>query len=174
VRVLLVHKFFHITGGAEVFLFEAAKALVDSGHEVAFMSTQDSRNEPTPWERFFVRAPEFRSRSVLRRIASIGSIIHSSAAGHSTRRLVEDFHPDVVHAFNVYTHLSPSVLSVCAEAGVPVLMSCNDYKHICPNYKLYHHGRICEECADGRFIHAIKNRCCQESLAFSIAGAMEE
>ena len=52
-------------------------------------------------------------------------------------------------------------------------MSCNDYKHICPNYKLYHHGRICEDCRGGRFYHAILNRCCKDSSVFSIASSLE-
>lgn len=172
-RVLLVHKFLHITGGAEVFLFETAKALTEAGHEVAFMSTQDAENEVSPWSRYFTRAPQFRSGNPLARIASVGPIVHSFAAAKSTRALIQEFRPDVAHVFNVFTHLSPSVLKACADSGVPVLMSCNDYKHICPNYKLYHHGRICEECADGHFMHAVRNRCCQDSLAFSVAGAIE-
>lgn len=172
-RILLIHKFLHITGGAEVYLFQTAKALEDSGHEVAFMSTQDSQNVATPWNAYFTRPPQFRSSSALTRVASLGSIVHSYAAARSTRRIIEDFEPDVAHAFNVFTHLSPSVLQACSQAGVPVLMSCNDYKHICPNYKLYHHGRTCEDCADGHFLHTVRNRCCQDSLAFSIAGAVE-
>jgi glycosyltransferase involved in cell wall biosynthesis len=69
--------------------------------------------------------------------------------------------------------LTPSILDAARAAGVPVVMSCNDYKHICPNYKLYHHGQVCEECKGGRFYRAIVNRCCHNSTAYSIASAVE-
>jgi glycosyltransferase involved in cell wall biosynthesis len=52
-------------------------------------------------------------------------------------------------------------------------MSCNDYKHICPNYKLYHHRSICEECKGGRFYQAVLNQCCKGSLVISTASSIE-
>lgn len=73
----------------------------------------------------------------------------------------------------MFTHLSPSLLDVCHEKNVPVVMSCNDYKHICPNYKLYHHGKLCEACKGGKYYNAILNRCCQDSFTFSLASCLE-
>jgi glycosyltransferase involved in cell wall biosynthesis len=52
-------------------------------------------------------------------------------------------------------------------------MSCNDYKHICPNYRLFHHGRICEDCKGGKFYKAVVNNCCKHSLAVSVISAIE-
>jgi glycosyltransferase involved in cell wall biosynthesis len=52
-------------------------------------------------------------------------------------------------------------------------MSCNDYKHICPNYRLFHHGRICEDCKGGKFYNAVLNNCCKHSLAVSLVSAAE-
>lgn len=73
----------------------------------------------------------------------------------------------------MFTHLSPSLLDVCREKNVPVVMSCNDYKHICPNYKLYHHGKLCEACKGGKYYNAVLNKCCQNSIAFSLASCLE-
>ena len=65
----------------------------------------------------------------------------------------------------MYTRLTPAVLLEAKAQGRRVVMSCNDYKHICPNYKLYHHGHVCEDCRGGRFYSAMRNRCMKDSVA---------
>lgn len=88
-------------------------------------------------------------------------------------RLIHDFKPDIVHFFATHIRLTPSVLDACRKYRVPVVMSCNDAKHICPNYMLYHHGNICEECKGGRFYRAVVNKCSKNSLVFSVASSIE-
>lgn len=165
-RVLLVHKFFHITGGAEVFLMETARILKENGHRVAFFSTKNELNKKTKYERYFTEAPEFNP-------LNIGEMIYSKRTKRKFKKILEDFKPDVVHVFGIFTHLSPSILEAAKERGIPVVMSCNDYKHICPNYKLFHHGKLCEKCRSGKFYWAVLNKCCHESIAYSTASAIE-
>jgi glycosyltransferase involved in cell wall biosynthesis len=172
-KILLVHKFFHITGGAEVFFFETSRVLKEQGHEVAFLSTASEKNVRSKDLAYFVNAPDFRGTGLLNKFTSLAKIIYSFEAKNKMRELIQDFKPDVVHIFAMFTHLSPSILDACHEAGVPVVLSCNDYKHICPNYKLYHHGKVCEDCKNGQFYMAVKNRCCQNSLTFSTASCLE-
>lgn len=172
-KILLIHKFFHITGGAEVFFFETARVLKENGHEVAFFSTLATQNLPSEYSDYFVNAPDYRSGGLSSKFRAINKIIYSKEAKNKLKRLLSDFRPDIVHVFAIFTHLSPSILEACKEYGVPVVMSCNDYKHICPNYKLYHHGRICNDCKGSKFYSAVKNRCCQNSISFSIASSIE-
>lgn len=170
---MLVHKFFHVTGGAEVFFFETGRVLSEQGHDVAYFSTHSEKNNPSKFAQYFSEAPNYTAGSLLRKASGIGSMIYSRKAKKKFERLLDDFSPDIVHVFSIQTHITPSILDACREANVPVVMSCNDYKHICPNYKLFHHGRLCEECKGGRFYNAIKNRCCKNSLTFSVASSIE-
>lgn len=172
-RILLVHKFFHITGGAEVFFFEASRVLKEHDHGVSFLSTANDKNIKSSDFVYFVRPPDFRKKGILNNLISLPKIVYSNESKKKMRELIQVFKPDVVHIFAMFTHLSPSILDACHEAGVPVVLSCNDYKHICPNYKLFHHGRVCEDCKGGKFYMAVKNRCCQNSLAFSTASCIE-
>lgn len=172
-KVLLVHKFFHVTGGAETFFFETGRSLEANGHQVAYFSTVDERNRPSAFSEYFIRAPDFRSGSLPKRMAAIFRIVYSREARKQFSRLLADFRPDIVHVFAMFTHISPSILDACREADVPVIISCNDYKHICPNYKLFHHGRLCEDCKGARFYYAVRNKCCQDSLSFSVASCIE-
>ncbi|MCP5124565.1 MAG: glycosyltransferase family 4 protein [Gammaproteobacteria bacterium] len=172
-KLLLTHKFFKLTGGAEVFFFETGRLLEEHGHEVVYFSTSTSDNRPSPYEKYFIDPPEYSDGNILRRAFNIKRMIYSLKAKEKFARLLDDTKPDLVHAFAIHVHLTPSILVAAYEADVPVVMSCNDYKHICPNYKLYHHGHICTDCRGKRFYKAIVNRCCKDSLAFSIASSLE-
>ena len=165
-KILLVHKFFHITGGAEVFFFETARVLKNNGHELAYFSTKNKLNKKTKYEKYFVEPPKFD-------LASIGKMIYSKEAKKKFAKLLDDFKPDIVHVFGIFTHISPSILEAAKERKIPVVMSGNDYKHICPNYKLFHHGELCEKCRGGKFYEAVLNCCCHNSIIYSAASALE-
>jgi glycosyltransferase involved in cell wall biosynthesis len=172
-KILLAQNYFHVTGGAEVFGHEVARVLANLGHEVAFICTQSEKNPQTIWGKYFPKAVDYKNGPLISRVLKFKGLVYSQPAKASMRQILNDFRPDIVHCFSIYGGLTPSILDACHSAGVPVVMSCNDYKHICPNYKLYHHGRICEECKGGRFYRAAVNRCCKDSIVISTASSIE-
>lgn len=172
-RVILAHKFFRLTGGAELFFLETGRVLAENGHDVAYFSTTHPENIPTPWNKYFIDPPAYDSQSLVSRLDSMRHIIYSQKAKLSFAKLIRDFKPDVIHAFGIFTHLTPSILEAAHDADVPVVMSCNDYKHICPNYKIYDGQRLCEDCKGGRFYKATLKRCCKGSFSFSLASTLE-
>jgi glycosyltransferase involved in cell wall biosynthesis len=171
-RVLLTHNNYNITGGAEVFYHEVGRVLQKNGHQVAFLSVAEENCDST-WKGYFPEASNYQDSGLLYKAKSFASMIYSKKAKVSMARLIKDFKPDIIHAFAIYVKLTPSILDAAREANIPVVMSCNDYKHICPNYKLYHHGRVCEDCKGGTFYKAVINRCCHDSMAISIASSVE-
>src|SRR5450756_385188 len=142
-RVLLAHAYFHIRGGGDFFVFETERVLRQHGHSVAWFSTMSELNEESEYARYFVGPPSYTSSSTLQQVLGFKAMVYSHEAKEKFAKLISVFRPDVIHAFSIQTHLSPSILRAAKEAGVPVVMACNDYKHICPNYMLYHHGCIC-------------------------------
>lgn len=172
-KILLAHKFFRKTGGAEVFYFETGRVLAKEGHEVAYFSSAHPENISSEWSDYFVDPPSYDSPSTLKKLGSIRHIIYSSAARDAFSKLIDDFKPDIVHAFGIYTHLTPSIFEAAKDAGIPVVMSCNDYKHICPNYKLYAKGELCEACKGGKYYNAVLKKCCKNSLIYSVASSVE-
>ncbi|WP_201443354.1 glycosyltransferase family 4 protein [Marinobacter nitratireducens] len=169
----MVHKFHRLTGGAEVFYFEVARVLKKNGHKVAFFSTENEENIDTGDTAFSVKAPGYSNGNIFSKVWNSRDIFYSSLKKKRMKEAIEEFKPDIVHAFAIHVHLTPSVLEAAKEAGVPVVMSCNDYKHICPNYKLYDGWSICEDCKGGHFYNAILKRCSKNSLIFSTASAVE-
>lgn len=171
-KILLAHKFFMITGGAEVFYHEVGRVLSAQGHQVAYFSAKDDQAD-TPWRSYFPSVASHKEGMFFDKVINFPKMVYNETAKREMARLIEDFKPDIIHAFAIYVELTPAILDAAHEAGIPVVMSCNDYKHICPNYKLYHHGNICEECNGGRFYRTIINRCCHDSVTYSVASAVE-
>lgn len=171
-RVLLVHNNYIILGGAEVFSHEVGRVLSEHGHEVAYFSAFNE-NAETVWRDYFPPVASYNTGGLYAKAINFPRMVYNRRAKQEMARLIEDFKPDIIHAFAIYVQLTPAILDAAREAGVPVVMSCNDYKHICPNYKLYHHGKVCEECKGGKFYRATANRCCHNSITYSIASTFE-
>lgn len=171
-RILLAHNNYTVQGGAEVFVEEVARLLAEFGQDVArFSIAEDGLCVPN--SDLFPTASDYRNNSALRRASQLPKAIYNRTAKHAFARMIERFKPDVIHAFAVYVRLTPAILEAAREAKVPVVLSCNDYKHICPNYKLYHHGHVCTDCKGGRFYKALTNRCAHDSLTLSAASMAE-
>lgn len=171
-RILLAHNQYSITGGAEVFFHEIARLLRANGHEVALFSCAEDGID-APYSAHFPRVARYNEGGLLAKIGRVPAVIYNHDARRRMRHLLADFKPDVLHAFAIYGRLTPSILDAARLAGVPVVLSCNDYKHLCPNYKLFHHGSLCMDCKGGAFHHALRNRCCHDSTAISAVSMLE-
>jgi glycosyltransferase involved in cell wall biosynthesis len=172
-KVLLAHKFYKYTGGADVFFLEVGRVLEENGHEVAYFSTIDEDTLPSKYSKYFVKAPDFKAPSPFKKISALLEIPYNFKAKSNFEKLINDFKPDVIHAFGIVTHLSPSIFDVGKKKNVPIIWSLNDYKHICPNYKLFHHGKLCEDCKGNKFYKAVTNKCSHDSLSYSLASSLE-
>ena len=177
-KILLVHKFWRRVGGAEVYFQDVARILRNQGHDVLIYTTDFSPEGsqdvyPRDEKVIFGESFDYLKGNLFQRLSNIPRIIYSKPNKESFRKLLRDFQPEVVHVFAIYVTITPSILDACREEGVPVVMSCNDYKHICPNYRLFHHGKICEDCKGGRFYKAVVNNCCKHSFAVSMISAAE-
>ncbi len=177
-KVLLVHKFWRKVGGAEVYFQDVARILRNHNHDVRIYTTDyDAEGSRDVYKKdesvIFGETFDYLKGNVLTRLKNIPEIIYSRKNKEQFRKLLQEFKPDIVHVFAIYVTITPSILDACREEGIPVVMSCNDYKHICPNYRLFHHGRICEDCKGGKYYKAIVNNCCKHSMAVSVISAME-
>lgn len=138
-RIIHAHKYFYQRAGAERVLFDLMRHQETAGHWVAPFSMHYPKNEKTPFVKYFVSELETENgvRSSYGLFSSFGRALWSIEAKKKMAQLIHDFKPDVVHAHNLYTHLSPSVLAACKEAGVPVVLSIHDYALLSANYALW-------------------------------------
>ena len=102
-----------------------------------------------------------------------GKVIYSREARQKLSKLLATFRPDIAHAHNIYHHLSPSVLSLLHESGIPTVLTAHDLKLACPAYKMLNSQGICERCKGGNVLNLVKYRCIHNSLPISGLIAVE-
>ncbi|MFK8049365.1 MAG: glycosyltransferase family 4 protein [Halioglobus sp.] len=106
--------------------------------------------------------------------AFFGGIYNRSAVEDFDRTLTE-FKPDVVHVHELFPMISPWILPRCTAAGVPVVMTCYDFRITCPVATHHNKSGICHECMGGKEYRALLNNCRQslpESLAYGLRSAV--
>ncbi|MBK6803758.1 MAG: glycosyltransferase [Betaproteobacteria bacterium] len=133
-RVLLLHDYGTLSGGAEVMIVALRDALRSRGHE-AILFTSTARPLPLP----LVSDEQcFGTVSPLRRVLQ-------AANPHAVARLrtvLRDFRPDVVHVKMFLTQLSPLVLPLLRP--FPSLLHVINYNLVCPiNTKTLPDGTPC-------------------------------
>lgn len=172
-RILQVNKFNYIRGGAEKYFIEISKNLEELGHQVAIFSMHHPKNNPSPWEKYFVSRLSFNEAKLRDRLITPGRILYSLEAKRKFKSLVKDFKPDIIHIHNIYHQISPSILDVAKKYQIPVVMHLHDYKLICPNYQLFVDDQICYRCRGKKYLNCIKHRCFKKSLLKSLLATLE-
>lgn len=170
----MVNKFFYIKGGSETYYFELKRKLEEEGHQVVDFSMKDEKNFESPYSDFFVDNVDYTGNSSLSSKLKIASnIIYSKEAKKKFESLVLKEKPDIVHLHIFQHQISPSILDVCKKYNIPTVYTAHDLKMICLNYKMMHHGKICEDCKDGRLYHCAFNKCVKDSFSKSCINTIE-
>ncbi len=108
---------------------------------------------------WFRRSSAEIGRSLPRKLHALVSGIYSFESKMRMEQVLEKNKFDLVQAQNLYPFISPSILPVCIEKGVPVVMRCPNYRLFCPNGLHLSHGKVCERCLGGREWHCILQNC---------------
>lgn len=173
-KILLINKFYYLSGGAERYLFEWENLLRSHGHEVLIFSMSHPRNRPCAQERFFVKQVTFNQPlSPWEKIRAATRAIWSNEARTKLRALLEaEGAPDIAHLHSFMFQLTPAILSPLVERNVPIVQTCHEYSPVCVNQRLYNQrtNRICEQCLTSGPASALRARCIKGSLSASIAG----
>jgi glycosyltransferase involved in cell wall biosynthesis len=132
-KLLLCHNHYQQAGGEDE-VFAAESALLESfGHQVVRYTVHNDR------------------------IADMGRVrlatdtLWNRESHRHVGRLIRRERPDVVHFYNTFPLLSPSVYHAARNEGCPVVQSLHNYRLLCPNGLFYREGRICEDCL-GKFV----------------------
>jgi glycosyltransferase involved in cell wall biosynthesis len=103
--------------------------------------------------------------AVLPFLRSSDEIAHMSPAGRALlplspiwapgtqrelRELLAAERPDVFHLHNPYPLLSPWVVRTAHDAGVPVVQTIHNYRHVCLAATFLRDGKICRDCVGKR------------------------
>lgn len=167
-KILLINSYHYRRGGADVVYLEQGRLLREMGWRVAEFAMRHPKNESSEFAEHFSEEIEYgHDYSAFTKLRHAAKVIYSFEAARKIRDLIHRERPDVVHAHNLYHHLSPSVVRAARQCGIPVLLTTHDLKLLCPAISMLSNGEICEECKiSGRF-SVVRKRCLKGSLALS-------
>lgn len=167
-KLLNVNNYHYRRGGSDVVYLEHAALMEGLGWENSYFSMRHPKNLETPWSSYFVEELEFgHAYSWTQKLSMAGKAVYSFEAQRKLRLLLDKHHPDIAHLHCIYHHLSPSILPVLKERGVPTVMTAHDLKIACPAYKMLNSGGICERCKDESVVNVLTHRCVRNSLGAS-------
>ncbi|MCG8466842.1 MAG: glycosyltransferase family 4 protein, partial [Gemmatimonadetes bacterium] len=158
-RVLIVHDYGTLTGGAEHVSKMLRDGLRERGHEAEWFA---SSARP-------LRVPIAADRTCFGTMSGLGRVtkIFNPLAAASLRSAIRDYRPDVVHLRMFMTQLSPWILSVLHR--VPTIHHVVNYDLVCPlNVKRLPDGSPC--------VHRAGSVCRREGCVpwFGVARAMAQ
>jgi glycosyltransferase involved in cell wall biosynthesis len=109
------------------------------------------------------------------RLRAFAGGIYPRAAVDEFSGVLRSFQPDVVHFHELFPLISPWILPRCTAEGIPVVMTCYDFRITCPVATHHNHRRICHDCVGGREYKAVLNNCRKnlpESAAYALRSAI--
>ena len=172
--LLSVNNYHYYRGGAETVFLEHNRLFEQQGWHVAPFAMHHARNLPSTWSEHFVDEIEFgESYSLHQKLARVPRVIYSRQARQRLRHLLDATKPDICHAHNLYHHISPSILGLLKQRGIPVVLTLHDLKIACPAYQMLASDGICERCRHGRLYNVVLHRCIKNSPALSAVVMIE-
>ena len=162
-RILNVHNSFYLLGGGEKYYFDLTALLERNGNEVIPFSLKNRKNFYTPYEDYFMSPVDFFGKKDLFDYFRIATrVISSPEAKIKVKRVIHSFRPRIAHLHAIFHGISPSILPILKDSGIPVVQTAHIYEAICPVAYLYARGRPCDKCKGHRYFYAPLYRCNRE------------
>jgi len=155
VKILKVHNTYQQAGGEDTTFRNERTLLQDAGHQV--IEYTRSNDEVVS----------------LGRLALAKQTIWAGDTRREVRKLLLRERPDVVHAHNTFVMISPSICWACHDVGVPVVLTLENYRLLCPGALLLRDGKVCRECMDHGPWRSVRYGCYRQSKkATAVVAAM--
>jgi glycosyltransferase involved in cell wall biosynthesis len=176
-RILIASKYYFLKGGVERYMFNLKAILESHGHTVIPFAIRFKRNEPTPYERYFIDPPagaeavgleQFRVsfRGLARMVVRA---FYSPQARTRLRMAIQREKVDLVYMLNISNYMSPSMIDAAHAEGVPAVHRLSDFHLLCPNALFTRPGKDrCMDCFPGKYWHGVAHRCVGGSLGASV------
>jgi glycosyltransferase involved in cell wall biosynthesis len=107
----------------------------------------------------YTRSSQDLPPNICGRLRAASSVAYAPTSLRDFGRILDSFRPDVVHAHEVFPLVSPWILPLCTKRGIPVVMTCVDYRMTCPIVTHLRGGQLCTKCTGGREYWAVLGNC---------------
>ena len=156
-KIMMVHNTYQFPGGEDVVFENERSILLHRGHRVVTYCRSNT---------------EISEMSLARRIVMLRTFISSEQAKQEVLELLKREKPDIVHVYNTFTMITPSIYDSCQEANIPVVQALQNYRLVCPTATLFRSGRTCVDCQEKGVWQSVLHGCYRNSRLISAAAAL--
>ena len=150
-KILILCHFFPPThtSGAENYTFNLARALIQHGHQVQVLCAGTWNRGKHYWNGFtdevYEDVPVRRLRLCWQKAPDPNRYLYDNPIiAEHLRHWLRELQPDLIHITSCYT-LSASVIAVCKETGIPLVVTLVDFWFLCPSLHLLRsNGVVCD------------------------------
>ena len=174
-KILSINKYYRLEGGADREMFNIEKILLENGHEVIPFSTENKKNRPTEWSKYFAEGLDIGGMgkdNIINKMKKFSRVIYNFQAKKKLIQLLDNISPDVAHLHNIHYEISPSVIHALRRKKIPIVMHLHDMRLFCPNGVSFTKGKYCQSCMFNKFYHAFSKKCIQDSYKASFAAML--
>lgn len=136
-KIVEVNKYYYHRRGAEMVMFDSINGLEDAGHQIIPFAMHHPKNLKTPYDKYFISNLPTDSLKPWLLFKYFTRAFWSVEAYFKFKKLLKEEQPDLIHIHNIYTQISPSILSAAKKYKIPVVMTVHDYSLCSANYSLY-------------------------------------
>ncbi len=179
-HILQVNKFYYRRRGAETYMLDLIDLLQAHQHETGVFSMHHPENIQSDiyykYSKYFISNIEFKNINALsfsEKLQSVERVLWNREAQKNMTALLEHETPDIAHIHNIYHQISPSILPVLKNRGVPIIHTLHDYKLLSANYKLLVNGKINEQSRGGKYYREFFGKTMKDSWSASLLGMVE-
>lgn len=154
-KILFVHtRYFSNYGGEDTTVAAESQLLLKKGHEVEILLFENSN----------------AGGSIFMKARTALNAVYNSASAKRLRDKLSTFKPDIVHVHNFFFEASPAVIIEAHRAGIPLVVTIQNYRLLCTNALLLRNGQVCELCVHKTFPwYGVRYKCYHHSAMESMA-----
>jgi len=173
-NILIVNKYYFVSGGQERYMFAVVRALESDGHKVVPLALKLDCNRESPYSHYLLKPPfggniaklGEAKLSIFGKLKLAWRTLHYPSARRAVSRIIEQEHIDVVYLLNICNYIGPDVIAGAKDKGVRVVMRLSDFNFVCASYHYMREGKICMECKKNLFNAVLHN--CRGSMMQSM------
>jgi len=159
-------------------MYDQASVFRKNGHEVYFFATNKKPyfEEDYAYNRFFSEYTDYKSLDMRSSLKYLLKPFYNYEARDKLDNFLDIKRPDIIHCHNICYHLTPSIFEPCKKRKIPIVMTLNDPRLMCPGGTLlFKNSTYCHEqyCISGSSLHCLINKCRNNSLKASFIATAE-
>lgn len=176
-KVLLATWTWYPVGGDWTYVENVKRLYESHGVEVIPFSTQSDLNIPSEYDKYFVKAYDYKklnkSKGIISSFKALKNSIVSFEALRNIDRLLDEHKIDIAHLHAIHHWVTPAIIKRLKKRKIPVVWTLHEYKILCPEGTFVSNGKVCEKCKGGKFYTCVLQKCKKQSLLASTLAAAD-